>query len=363
MKELPANLAGLAIRWDEWAGSSRIVIPLAGRPGSPTGSGVATSPITDKAVVQSLKEETGGSATDQRQDMVNLREDEIAKQEKAVEQEKARIAAEQQALAEQQKKLEEEQKKLEQAGAGQQASVTETEAAKAEQERKQQELARQQEELAQQQAKLEEQKKANEQQEAAVAAQKQEVADERQSIAEDQKKEIAAQVAAQEKPPTGTVLFELIDPNLPMARLILLDVNTGNRIKRSDINTMRANTAFDAGDYFIAVAGQSTAAGGTVRLVAVSKSSFAVQAQSSEEVFADARIVKIGSFIYTIVKKDGKWVLGKFDAQKLTLLAFSQQVSPWTAIMELNGLIVVQGPGGSFYLLKPDNLSLDREIK
>ncbi|HON87936.1 MAG TPA: P83/100 family protein [Spirochaetales bacterium] len=361
LKELTPDNAGLSIRWDEWAGKSRIVIPLTTKPGSPTGSGVATGPISDKQVVQSLKEETGGTAAEQRQQMVDLREEEIQQQEKALAEEKARIAQEEQALQEQQKKLQEQQEQL--AGGGQQATVEETEAAKAERAKQQEELARQQEALQQQQAQLEEQKKQTEQQEHALAQQKEEVAQERQAIAEDQKKEIAAQVAAQEQPPKGNVVFELLDPNSPLARLILLDLTTGNRIKKSEINTMRANTAFDAGDYFIAVAGQNTNAGGVVRLVAVSKSTFEVLAQSEEAVFPDARIVKIGQFIYTIIKKDDTWVLGKYDPQKLTLLATSSAVSPWSAIMEVDSKIIIQGPKGSFYLLKPDNLSLEKEIK
>lgn len=360
LKELSAENAGLSIRWDEWAGNSRIVIPLSSRPGSPTGSGVATSPITEEEVIQSLKEETGGSASEQRQQMVDLREEEIAKQEQALAEEKARIAGEEQALAEQQKKLEEQQQEI--AGASQQATVEETEAAKAERERQQEALAEEQKKLEEQRAQLEQQKQEVAKQEQALAAQKEEVAEERQAIAEDQKKEIQAQVSTQAQP-KGNVVFELIDPQSPFARLILLDLNTGNRLKKSDINTIRANAAFDAGDYFIAVAGQTTTAGGTVRLVAVSKTTFEVLAESKEEVFSDAPIVKLRQYIYTIVKKDGAWVLGKYDMQKLTLLATSQAVSPWSAIMELEGKIIVQGPGGSFYLLKTDNLSLEKEIE
>ena len=52
------STAGMSTRWDEWAGRSRIVIPLSGRAGMGVLGSVDTTPITDAPTVQSLKDES-----------------------------------------------------------------------------------------------------------------------------------------------------------------------------------------------------------------------------------------------------------------------------------------------------------------
>ena len=102
METLTADKCGLSLKWRDWPGNTQIVIPLGDYEEGGLSS-VETSVISDKNVVQSMREEDG-KGIEERKNMVDIKERE-AEAAEARAQEAAKTAAqEKRALTEQQKK-------------------------------------------------------------------------------------------------------------------------------------------------------------------------------------------------------------------------------------------------------------------
>lgn len=386
-KELGPNTAGLAIRWDEWAGRSRIVIPLSARAGSGVIGSVDTSPISDKATVESLKKESDDMGIGERKDLVDIKE-------RSQEEAKAAIAAEKERIAKEEKALAEEKAKAEaaQAGAGSKEQTEQkaqsqddskaaqkepTDLAGTSSEQKaekgsQQEAsmavsdkAKEEEKaIAEKEARLEEDKARLDEREKALEAKDKEIAADRADIAKDQKEAIRDEIADQAaKEAAGSMLFELLDPNLPFSRLSLVDLKTGASIRKSQVNTIRANTAQDTGTAIIAIAGQTGGVGGAVRLVSIAKNDYRNVVYSNEDVFADSPLWKYGNSIYVVIKKGNDWIIGRYDSPKLELKAGSAPISRFSFLSQTASGLVAQGPDGGFLVLDPDSLATRSEIK
>jgi len=370
-RELDAANAGLSVRWDEWAGRSRIVIPLGPRAGRGVIGSVDTTPITDKPVVESLGREEGqAAAIEDRRDVVDIKERDVAQEQAAIDAEKARIAAEEAAIAAERARLEAAAgtgtagtagagtteagtaagtgaEAGTEAGGAQEAALATSEAARAEEAA----LAAREEAVAEDKAEVAAR-------EEAVAAKQEEIAADRDAIAADQKETIATEVAAAAaKEESGVTLFQLVDPNLPLSRLVRVDLASGDVLRKSELNTMRAATALDLGDAWVAVAGQSTALSGAVRLVRIEKGDFAKVTEGKDDVFADTTLWKFGSSVYAVVKKGELWAIGRFDPVTLELKASSEAVTRWTFLSETGGKLVAQDPKGGFLLLEPAALT------
>ncbi len=386
-KELsPAN-AGLSVRWDEWAGRSRIVIPLSSKAGTGILGSVDTTPITDKPTVEGLKAESPATAgVPERMDVVDLKERGQVEEKAALDAERERIAKEEAAIAADKARIEDAKaagttgvadsgtKPAGDAAAGtdpgtaaakgadQEAGIAVSDKAREEEAAATRVAA--EKDVAAREAKVAEDKAALAAREDAAAAKDAEIAGDRAAIAEDQKDVIKGEVAgAAAKEAGGVTLFELVDPNLPLSRITRVDLKTGETIRRSSLNTIKAATIVDAGDAYIAIAGQVTGSGGAVRLVRISKADFASVAQGNDDVFADGMLWKIGSSVYTVVKKGEFWAIGRFDPATLELKASSAPVSRWTFLTPGDGKLVAQSPSGGFLVLEAEALTTASEIK
>jgi hypothetical protein len=386
-KELsPAN-AGLSVRWDEWAGRSRIVIPLTTKAGSGVLGSVDTTPITDKSTVQGLKAESPATAgVPERMDVVDLKERGQAEEKAAIDAERDRIAKEEAAIAAEKARIED-TKAAGTAGtaetgtkpSGDAAAGTDTGTAapkgadqeagiavsdKARDEEAAAARAAAEKDVAAREAKVQEDKAALAAREDAAAAKDTEIAGDRAAIAGDQKDVIKGEVAgAASKEAGGVTLFELVDANLPLSRIARVDLSTGETIRRSTLNTIKAATIVDSGDAYIAIAGQVTGTGGAVRLVRVAKADFASVVQGTDDVFADGMVWKIGASVYTVVKKGDGWAIGRFDPATLELKANSAPVSRWTFLTPVDGKLVAQSPVGGFLVLEAEALTTASEVK
>ncbi|MBU0928178.1 MAG: hypothetical protein KKA67_10540 [Spirochaetes bacterium] len=391
IKELDKSNAGLSVRWDEWAGRSRIVVPLSSRAGSGVLGSVDTTPITDAPTVQSLKDESPSGGVAERMDVVDLKERGQEEEKAAIAAEKERIAREEAAVAADKARLEADKAASGQAagpaeavpatdatapatgaapagtpvaapgpadgaaaaGSGQEASIAVSEKARAEEA-----------EIAAREAAVEADKAALADREEKAAAKDTEIAADRAAIAADQKDAIKGEVAAAaSREAAGVALFELVDPDAPFSRIALVDLKTGETIRKSALNTIRAATALDLGDAYVAVAGQVTSSGGAVRLVRVAKADYADVVQGTDDVFADAPLWKIGASVYAVVKRGDSWVLGRFDPVTLGLASSSAPVSRWTFLSESGGRLIAQGPSGGFLILEAESLATASEIK
>jgi hypothetical protein len=355
--------AGLAIRYDEWPGKSRIVLPISSKAGA--AAKIDTTPITEKPVVESLKKESGTAAIPERQDMVDLKEREVAGQKAEIEAKKADVAKEEQAVTEEKARTEAARQELEaakteaaQSGAGekgpeQQAALTQREA----------EVQAQEAAVAEKEKTVAAAKEDVAKQETAVAAKETEIAQDRKVVAEDQKAEIAKEVAAKtEGGPKGSVLLDLVDPSQPYARLALVDIAGGKYIKVGDMNTLRVDSFLDAGGAYVAVAGK-TGGSGAVRLVILDLATLSAKVTGNTDVHPETGVWKDSAGIYAVAKDGGKWVLGLFDPATLELKAKSEaEVSPFTFFKVVPEGIVVAGSRGGLILLKKDDLKTVKEI-
>ena len=367
LKELTKESVGLALRWDEWPGRSRIVIPLGPRAGSGVVGSVATTPISDPATTESVRREADDQNVDVRQDMVDIKEREVAQEEAAIAAERERIAAEEERLQQQAAAASaaadsaaEDTDPAAKPGDSQSGGLTETEAGR---QADQEAAAAESQQATASQQQLEADRAAVEDRQAEVDAKKEEIAADREAIAEDQKDQIATQVAAaanDEK--NGVVLFELMNPALPLSRLALVDVQSGRYLRRSELNTIRASTAVDVGSAYVAVAGMSTAGGGAVRLIRISKTDYADVVESDQEIFADTMVWYIGSSIYAVTKKDGAWVIGRYATDTLALQSTSDAVSQWTFLTKSGTSLVAQKPRSGFIVMDAVTLKTASEI-
>lgn len=384
-KELSPAVAGLSIRWDEWAGRSRIVIPLTARAGRGVIGSVDTTPITDKPTVDSLKTDSPTKGVEERRDIVDLKERGQEEEKAAIEKERDRIAGEEAAIAADKAKAGGDRAAGTEAaggdqatvgtggagagaqgagaeaqgtdaagkGAGQEAGLATSDKAKAE------DAA-----LAAREAQVEADKAALAEREKAAAAKDAEIAADRAAVAGDQKDAIKGEVAAAAaKEASGVPLFELVDPNQPLSRIALVDLKTGETIRKSALNTIRAATIVDVGDAYVAIAGQATSAGGAVRLVRVAKADYADVKQGADDVFPDGMVWKYGASIYAVVKKGSGWAIGRFDPATLEMKASSAEVSRWTFLTEAGGRLVAQGPAGGFLILEAEALTTASELR
>lgn len=391
-RELSTFNAGMSVRWNEWAGRSRIVIPLTARAGMAVIGSVDTTAITDAPTIDSLRAESPTGGLDERRDMVDLKERDVDQQKADLEAERARLAAEQKALAEERARIEAARaaasapasapataptapgaptptaapapagpaatESTGERGEDQDARIAVSERAEAE------EQAAAEQALAQREAKLAEESAALARQEEAVAKKEEEIKEDRAAIAQEQKEAIKTEVlTGAEREARATPLFELMDPNQPLARIVLVDLQTGARLRRSEINTLKPATITDIGDAWVAVAGQSSATGGAVRLVRVAKADYNDLKQGGEEIFPDTQVWKYGNSIYAVARKGADWVIGRFDPTDLALRATSLPVSRWTFLSEAGGRLVAQGVAGDFLVLDATALTTVAEIK
>ena len=400
-REINERNAGMSVRWDEWAGRSRIVIPLTARAGKAVIGSVDTTSITDAPTIDSLRTESPTGGLDERRDIVDIKERDVDQQKAALEAERARIVAEEKALAEEKARVEASRAAATPAstpgttttttstttpvttpattpsttpestsattaateaaterGADQDASIAVSERAKAE------EQAAAEKAIAEREARLAEEKAALEEKGEAVAAKEEEIKEDRAAIAEEQKEAIQTEVkSGSEREARATPLFELMNPELPLARIVLVDLQTGARLRRSEINTIRPVTITDIGEAWVAVAGQPSATGGAVRLVRVPKSDYNDLKQGSDDVFADTMVWQYGSSVYAVAKNGADWVIGRFDPATLELKATSVPVSRWTFLSEGGGRLVAQGSDGDFLVLDTTVLTTVAEIQ
>jgi hypothetical protein len=344
----PAN-AGISVRWDEWAGQTRMLIPLANMGGL---SAIDTGEIADLRVIEELRREEG-MGLDERMDLVNLLEREAEQAEERA----AQAQAEADALAQEAARIEEE---LAQIAAGGGAPGQTPEQAAAEEARLAAELAALEAAQAAAQAEADAQRE--------LAEQRFDDAQEhRDLIAEDQQQLIAQPAAL---PPAGLppaqgaaqgLLSVVIErPDSAMGRLVSFDPAT--RVQRaSQLATVHARTMTFVDGRLLAVAGERVGIG-AVRLVEIDAQSLEMIAQGDDDIHPGTLIWLNGAYLYAIVadyENGGALHLGRFDLS-LALQARSQiALHPHASLAAQQGVLLTQRADGSVALLDPTTLMED----
>ncbi len=387
LQYLSEENCGLSIKWNEWAGKSQIIIPL-GEYSEGGLSSVDTSIISDKNVVQSMKEEDD-KGVDERKNMVDIKEREAenaeqkaqdsakqaAEDKKALEEQKqVQKAAEQNAQkkqaeaenakAEAQKAQEESDKDPENVEKKQEAQKAQEEAQKAEQEAEeaQEEAQKEQAKTEEQQQKTDESTKAAEEQQQKADKKQTEAQEERSEIAKDQKEILENELKQAED---GTVIgLKVVNENDYLSTLVKVNSKTGQLIKESPVKVIRGRTIIPVQDaiqdvatgatfakatggstFYMAICGEDKG-NASIKLCLLDAFKMEIQKESEEVVSKHSVLVNSGSNFYCVIKDNSSWCIGRFD-KSINLLQKSQlSVTESTPItITSNGLVVTNSKG------------------
>lgn len=361
---LTADKCGLALNYKDWPGKSQIVIPLYDVKGGL--SSVDTSVISDKEVVKHMQEDDDKNVESRKQ-MVDIKEREAEEATEKAQEAQKKAVEEQKKLQEEKQKTQEVKKEAETAKkeAEQAKKVAEKnpndkkaqeEAAKKQEvaEEKQEELKAQEEKQAEQEEKTEEAKE--------TAAEKQAVADKKTNEAQEERKEIAKdqqeviEKAIRDAATPAVYGMELTDEDQLLSTLIKVNSQNGQIIKTSPVTYIRNRTMFQAGENFIAIAGENKG-NGAVKLVLLSSDTMEIAAESNEIVHENSVLIQDGTDYYCVIQDGKNWVLAKYD-QELTLnLKSPVPLMSSTPVSITEAGILVTGAKGYVKLLDKSDLT------
>ena len=378
IKNLSKENCGLSTHYKDWPGASEIVIPLYDIKNGGL-STIETSVISDKKVVESMKEDDDKNI-ESRKEMVDIKEREAEES-----QTKAQTA--QKKATEEQKKLKEEKQKTEQAKKevkkaeekADQAKKEAEEVKKAaeenpqdkalqkEAEQKQEEVVAAEQEVEEKQEALEEQQEAEAEQAAVTedakeeAKQEQTRADKKQTEAQNERKDIAQdqqivqnnEIKEASMPSAYGII--IADEKNILSRLVKFNTDNGEVIKASPVTVIRNRTIYKTSDAYIAIAGENTGKG-TIKLVLIDEESMEIFAESDATISENSVLVKDGEDYYCVIEDGKNFVIAKFD-EKLTLKLKSKvNVVESTPITVAESGIVVTDKKGNLKLLSKETL-------
>ena len=378
VKNLSSNNCGLSVNYKDWPGSSEIVIPLYDVKNGGL-STIETSVISDKKVVESMKEDDDKNI-ESRKEMVDIKEREAEES-----QEKANAA--QKKAVEEQKKLKEEKQKTKEAKAEAKEAEKKSEQAKAEAEEakkeaeenpedeelqkvaeeKQEEAEAAEQEAEEKQEALEEQQKAEATQEEKTeeakeeAKTEQERADKKQTEAQTERKDIAKdqQIVQnneiKEASTPSSYGIVLTDEANILSKLVKFNSKTGEIIKSSPVTVIRNRTIYKTPDAYIAIAGENEG-NGTIKLVLIDIETMEIFAESEETVSDTSVLVNDGNEYYCVINYDDDWVVGKYDETLALKLKSKVNVKQSTPITVTESGIVVTDKNGNLKLLSKETL-------
>lgn len=363
LDNLSPSICGLSVNYTDWPGKSQIVIPLYDVNGGL--STVDTSVISDTQVVKSMQEDDGKNV-ESRKDMVDIKEREAENASQKAQEAQKNAVQEQKKLTEEKQKTETAQKEAE--NARKEAEVAQKKAEENPEDAEAQKDAEEKKiEAEEKQVAYEEQKTAQEEQQAAAdnaekeAAEQQAVADKKTSEAQEERKTIAKDQAEVIKKEIENAAapsvygIELTNDSSMLSGLIKVNTSTGEVIKSSPVTYIRNRTMFQAGENFVAIAGENKG-NGTVKLVLLSPDSMEIIKESNETVAENSVLVQDSGEYYCIIL-DGKIsTLAKYDSELNLKLKSNASLKAATPVTIAGQHIVVTGADGNVKVLDKSDL-------
>lgn len=323
---------GLSTRYEEWPGKTEIVIPLTGREGGPA---LETDTLTDKDVVESLRERED-RGIEERKEITELKEEEIQTEERAIEEEHRALEEREEALEEAKEEIRREEEELAQGDISPQ-----------EEEEARQDLEEDKVAIAQEERALEEEKQTLEDREEKQTERLEQIREEREQIAEDER-ELQAGTAAAEAPPEEPagipfLMFRLEGDRL--GRLILADAATGDALTRSTLENIRSPgfTLFSGG--YLVIAGED-AGNRIISLVMLDQEDLSVMRTATEKVSKESGLFLHQGSVYAVVERDGRWIPGRFDGTLALTGVLDEEVAEFSFFGFNGGHILYQDSRG-----------------
>ncbi|HTP59507.1 MAG TPA: P83/100 family protein, partial [Spirochaetia bacterium] len=361
MKNISADNAGIALKYTDWPGKTRMLIPLQG-----TGKGnlnaVGAGQLASPKVVENLQQQPG-KALPERKQLTELEQRGMEQGQQKLEQQQTQLQQQQQQLAQQQQKLEQTRQEAAQTQtAASQPGATPEQKQQAEQ--KQAEVQQQQQAVQAQQQQVQQTQQAVAQQQQQQQTQQQSVQQQRAGIASDEQAQIQQQQAQKPAPAPpasvqgpGQVLFiyDLGEAPDHLGKLVLIDLVSGKLVSQSELNSVRGRTYVTVGNVIVVLAGR-TGGNAAVRLVSVDPASLVVQQQGKDNIAPSSYLTVSESSVFAIVDSGHGAFLGRFD-QGLTLQAQSERaVDPFSYITVSGSEVFVQDDQGNILILNKDDL-------
>ena len=389
MEHITAERAGLSIRYDEWPGRTLMLIPLGLGIAGPL-SLVDTGSLTDPEVTEQLRQQPD-LGMDTRIGMIDLmeRQAEEAEQEAAIqreaireeeariererreaeqqrqeaeqarreaeqrrqeaEREQAQIAQERQDPAADQRALDERQREAEQA-------QREAEQARREAEQQRQEAEQQEQELARQEEQLETQRQQVEQIEQYAEERADDAQEERRILAEDQQTQITREVDSMPPPPQGILGASILSANNSLGRIVSLDPQSGQEIRRSVLNTVNIRSIAILGGRMLAIAGEARG-DGAIRLVEINTQTLEMIKQGDDDISPESLLWVNGNDLYAITSTGGSLYLARFNTELVRQARSAVTVHPFASVVIMNNYLVTQRADGSALLLNLRDLT------
>jgi len=342
MGNLTAENAGIATKYTEWPGKTRMVIPLSAGAQKGSLNAVPAGQLTPPPVVENLQEQPG-KALPERKDLTELQQRGVEENQQKADEQQKQVEADKQKLAEEQKKLDEMKSNGADAGA-----VKNQEQAVAAQDQKTQ---ADQKAAAQTQAQAAADQKSVQEQRAAIAA------DEQANIKQQAAQPNAATTAAGAAAAPGQLLFVYAVAASPdkLGKLVLIDRTSGKLLSQSDLNTVRGRLYVTVGSSIVVVAG-ATGGNAAVRLVSVDSASLAVQKQGKDNIAPTSYIAASADSVYAVLVTAKGGFLGRFDASCALQAQSEAAVDTSTYILVSGTEVFVQDAAGNILILNKDDL-------
>jgi len=339
MQYITAENAGLSTHYSEWAGKSRIVIPLS----SDSKMSLDTSIISQPEVVDEMRKEED-KALETRKDMVEIREEELDEKQLVLDEEQEVLSEEKEELKEVVREKEKELEKTEEGSPEEELIKEEIQVL----EEKEKVLEEKQEAITEEQEKIEKEQD--------------EVHEMRKDIAEDEnilKKEedpvVESIIASTDGKAFWFVLIEKQGDPASFGTLCKITEN-GDILEKSGINSIRGNSAIDTGTGIALIAGRD-ASNSTVNVILIDQKSLELLKQSKTNVYAGNTIWTEKNNLYIITRNNSDWVLGKYSYD-LDLLSQSDVcVHPDSAIQFEKDKLLIQNSKGTISVLSTEDLS------
>ncbi len=373
---LTKEKCGLSTKWNEWPGASQIVIPLGSF--DPGLSSVDTSVISDKTVIESMKEEDD-KGIDERKNMVGIKERESEKATEKAQASAKKSVEENKKLEEQkqaQKKAEEDAKKKQEEAdkAKKAAQENPNDKQKQKEAEKKQEAADTAKQDAEKEAeKTKEQEKVTEQAQKEATTQQQ-LADKKITEAQEERKEIAKDQKAVEdakaKEIDSVVGLKITNEAEKLSAMVRVDANDGSIIKESPVTQIRDRTiipvsnvkvetndeSIDTSLMYLAICGEESKIG-AVKLCLLDGTKMEIQKESNETLSKDSVLVEYKGDYYCVISEDSSYKVAKYNKNLDLLLKSPVKVSPSTPIIATEKGLVVTLENGRIDLLKLTDLT------
>ena len=399
ISNLTEKKCGLSIKWSDWPGNSQIVIPL-GEYAEGGLSSVDTSVISDKKVVESMKEDDD-KGVDERKNMVDIKEREAENAEAKAQEAAKEAAQDKQALDEQKKNQAQAEKKAQtkqneadkakkdaesakkEAAADPQNKAKQAEAKQAEQKaenaQKEADQAKsnadqEQQKTQQQQQKADESAKKAEEQQQKADKKLDEAQNERMEIAKDQQEILESELKQLED---GTVIgLKVVKETDYLSTLVKVNSKTGKVVKESPVKVIRGRTIIAVQDavvgvatgasfpktsgdsiFYMAICGENSGKG-AIKLCLIDAFKMEIQKESEENVSEHSVLVNNGSNFYCVIQDKSGWVLGRYDKSLNLIQKSAVNISESTPITVTGKGIVVTNSNNIPVLLSVSDLSV-----